>query len=58
MAKKSVNVDAYMQQKMSVLTKLRDNSIKDEKELQSLSAERMLKIPDVSIQDMQVIIDL
>ena len=58
MAKKSVNVDAYMQQKMSVLTKLRDNSIKDEKELQGLSAERMLKIPDVSIQDMQVIIDL
>lgn len=58
MAKKTVNVDLYMQQKMNVLTKLRDDSIKDEKELQNLSAERMLKIPDVSIQDMQVIIDL
>ena len=47
-----------MQQKTSVLKKLRDNNIRNEKELQNLPAEDMLKIPDITVQEMQVIIDL
>ena len=58
MAKKPSSNDAYMQQKTNVLKILRDNNIKTEKELQGLPAENMLKIPDITIQDMQVIIDL
>ena len=47
-----------MQQKTNVLKKLRDNNIRSEKELQNLPAEEMLKIPDITVQEMQTIIDL
>lgn len=47
-----------LQQKMKVLTKLFDNGCKNEKELQALNMESILKIPNITIQDMTVIMEL
>ena len=58
MAKKQNTNDAALQQKLKVLQKLRDNAIKSEKELQSLTAERMVKIPGITVQEMEIIIEL
>ena len=58
MAKKMSANDAAMQQKMRVLTKLRDNCIKNEKDLQGMNTEMMLSIKDITVPEMHIIIDL
>ena len=47
-----------MQQKVKELSKLFDNGCKTEKELQALNMESILKIPNITIQDMTVIMEL
>lgn len=47
-----------LQQKVKVLSKLFENGCKTEKELQSLNMESILKIPNITIQDMTVIMEL
>ncbi len=47
-----------LQQKVKVLNKLFDAKCKTEKELQALDMESILKIPNISLQDMVVIIEL
>lgn len=47
-----------LQQKVKVLSKLFDNGCKTEKELQALNMESILKIPNITIQDMTVIMEL
>lgn len=47
-----------LQQKIKVLNKLFDNGYKTEKELQSLSLEKVLAIDNISVTEMTVIIDL
>ena len=58
MAKKQNTNDTALQQKLKVLQKLRDNEIRSEKELQNLTAERMVKIPGITVQEMEIIIEL
>ena len=45
-------------QKVKVLSKLYDADCRTEKDLQSLSMETILQIPDITIPDMAVIIEL
>ena len=47
-----------LQQKVKVLNKLFDAKCRTEKELQALDMENILKIPNISLQDMVVIIEL
>lgn len=47
-----------LSQKAKVLGKLYESGCKTEKELQSLSMESILKIPNITIQDMTVITEL
>jgi len=47
-----------LQQKVKVLNKLFDAKCKTEKELQALDMENILKIQNISLQDMVVIIEL
>lgn len=47
-----------LQQKVKVLSKLFENGCKTEKELQTLNMESILKIPNITIQDMTVIMEL
>ena len=47
-----------LQQKVKVLNKLFDNNCKTEKELQALTMESILKIPNITIQDMTIIVEL
>lgn len=47
-----------LQQKVKVLNKLFDAKRRTEKELQALDMESILKIPNISLQDMVVIIEL
>lgn len=47
-----------LQQKVKVLNKLFDNGCKTEKELQALTMESILKIPNITIQDMTIIMEL
>lgn len=47
-----------LQQKVKVLNKLFDAKCKTEKELQALDMESILKIPNISIQDMTIIMEL
>ena len=58
MAKKQNANDTALQQKLKVLKMLRDNSVDSEKDLQNLSAEAMLLIPGITIQDMAIIIEI
>ena len=44
--------------KFKVLTKLFENGVSTEKDLQSLSMEAILKIPDITISDMNIILEL
>lgn len=46
------------QQKVKVLNKLFDAKCRTEKDLQGLSMESILKIPNITIQDMTVIMEL
>ena len=55
-AKKSANT--ALQQKMKVLAKLFDAGCKTEKDLKALTLPTILKIPDVTVPDMTVIIEL
>lgn len=55
-AKKSANT--ALQQKVKVLAKLYDSGCKTEKDLKALSLQSILKIPDISVSDMTVIIEL
>lgn len=45
-------------QKVKVLSKLFENGCKTEKELQALNMESILKIPNITIQDMTIIMEL
>ena len=47
-----------LQQKVKVLNKLFDAKYRTEKVLQGLSMESILKIPNITIQDMTVIMEL
>ena len=47
-----------LSQKIKVLSKLYESGCKTEKELQSLSMESILKIPNITIADMTVIMEL
>ena len=47
-----------LQQKVKVLNKLFDANCRTEKELQALDMESILKIPNITIQDMTVIMEL
>lgn len=47
-----------LQQKVKVLTKLFDSGCKTEKDLQSLTMEKILAIPDITVPDMTVIMKL
>ncbi len=47
-----------LQQKVKVLQKLFDNKICTEKDLQALDLERLLDIPNVSISDIRIIVDI
>lgn len=47
-----------LQQKVKVLNKLFEANCKTEKDLQALDIESILKIPNITIQDMTVITEL
>lgn len=47
-----------LQQKVKVLNKLFDAKCRTEKELHALDMESILKIPNITIQDMTVIVEL
>ena len=47
-----------LQQKVKVLNKLFEAKCKTEKDLQGLSMESILKIPNITIQDMTIITEL
>ncbi len=47
-----------LQQKVKVLNKLIDAKCRTEKGLQALDMESILKIPNITIQDMTVIMEL
>ena len=47
-----------LQQKGKVLNKLFDAKCRTEKDLQGLTIESILKIPNITIQDMTVIMEL
>lgn len=47
-----------LQQKVKVLNKLFEAKCKTEKELQALTMESILKIPNITIQDMTIIMEL
>ncbi len=47
-----------LQQKVKVLNKLFDAKCKSEKDLQALDMESILKIPNITIQDMTIIMEL
>lgn len=47
-----------LQQKVKVLQKLFDNKICTEKDLQALDLEKLLDIPNVSIMDIRIIVDI
>ena len=47
-----------LQQKVKDLNKLFDAKCRTEKDLQGLSMESILKIPNITIQDMTVIMEL
>lgn len=46
------------EQKIRVLTKLYESGCKTEKDLQSLTIETILKIPDITVPDMTIIMEL
>lgn len=51
--------DAFtLQQKTKVLNKLFEANCKTEKDLQALDIESILKIPNITIQDMTIITEL
>lgn len=58
MANKKPTDITTLQQKVKVLAKLYDSGCKTEKALQSLSIESILGIPNITIQDMTVIMNL
>ena len=46
------------QHKMKVLTKLYEGGCKTEKELQALELAEMLKIPNITVQELSIIVEL
>ena len=46
------------QQKIKVLTKLYEGGCKTEKELQTLELAEMLKIPNITVQELSIIVSL
>lgn len=58
MPTKKTTAEQGLQQKIKVLTKLFDAGCKTEKALKSLTLSTILKIPDVTVPDMTVIIEL
>lgn len=46
------------QQKIKVLTKLYEGGCKTEKELQALELAEMLKIPNITVQELSIIVAL
>ena len=57
MAKKLNAAEAAMHEKMQVLKKLQNNSVRSEKDVQNLKAENMITIRDVNIPEMRIIIE-
>lgn len=53
-----MNDKTTLGQKVKVLQKLFDNKVNTEKELQALDLERLLKIPNISIADIKIIVDI
>lgn len=53
-----MNEKITLQQKVKVLQKLYDNKICTEKELQTLDLDRLLQIPNISIADIKIIVDI
>ena len=47
-----------LQQKVKVLNKLFDAKCKSEKDLQALDMESILKIPNITMQDITIIMEL
>ena len=58
MERKVSTDDIALQQKMRVLRKLRDNTVRTENDLQNLTTEGMLLIPNITLKEMAIIIDL
>lgn len=58
MPTRKTTAEQGLQQKIKVLTKLFDAGCKTEKALKSLTLSTILKIPDVTVPDMTVIIEL
>lgn len=50
--------ESNLQQKFKVLIKLYDFGCKSEKDLQLLTAESLLQIPNIAISDMRTVIEL
>lgn len=46
------------QQKIKVLTKLYEGGCRTEKELQTLELAQMLKIPNITVPELSIIVDL
>lgn len=57
-ARKSDGIAPEVMQRVKVLSKLYESGCKNEKELQALSMESLLKIPDISVDDMRIIIEV
>ena len=58
MSKKLNANDAAFQRKMKTILKLRDNAVRNEKDLQNMSAEAMLLLPGITVREMATIIEL
>ena len=55
---KKTAAEQGLQQKMKVLAKLFDAGCKTEKDLKALTLPTILKIPDVTVQDLKVLTQL
>lgn len=58
MANRKIVDTNSLQQKVKVLQKLYESGCKSEKDLQTLSMEQILKIPNISVPDMTIIMKL
>lgn len=57
MANKLNAAEAAMNEKMKVLRKLQNGSVRTEKDIQNLKAEQMLTLPGITVPEMRIIIE-
>ena len=57
MAKKLNAAEAAMREKMQVLKKLQNNSVRSEKDVQNLKAENMITIPGITVPEIRIIVE-